>query len=349
MLRNKLKLILYFLFLVIFNFPNSSFANALKACESSFINPVSDIRWEGIFPITIAGVEIKGTGSTYDNPASEGLKTDPEKHDSIVCICRQGPKVTFGLVVSYWEPARIIETTKVPWCFPTLGASLSSSNQAKNWKNASSKIGRSNTYSSFNSHYYLFNVFDIIDLFVDIPCVPHEGFDVAYVSEIDPMWNNDLLSFAINPEAILFGNPIAQLACAADSVGALAGYPINALFWCVGSWGSSYPLAGATETENEIKASAELAARTIYRNARLGLLWDPGVDKCGAVITPIWIKTHYKMHLIKPKQGPIVPIGRAPLIWETDKNPPFGTRGHSPDNFSWIMFRKVKCCLGMTR
>ncbi len=325
---------------------NSTFADS-RVCKSSFINFVNDIRWEGIFPITIAGVKVKGIGKKGE-PASEGLETDPAEHKRILCSCKRGNKWIFGLTVTYWEPARIIETTKVPWCFPTLGISMSGSNKIKNWKNPGSKSsGKSNTsQASYNVHYYIFNVFDILDIFVDVPCVPHEGFDLAYLSEIDPTWNNDVMSFVLDPEAILFGNPIAQLACAADSAAATVSYPIDTLFWCVGAWGSSYPMAGYTMTGNELKASAELAARTIARNARVGILWDPAINYCGAQITPIWVKSHYKMHLVKPKQGPIVPIGRASMLWETNKNPPTGTRSSSPDNFSWLIFRWVKCCMG---
>lgn len=342
--------LLFFIFVVFRSLAYAGGGDSSSFCRSSFVDLIKDVRWEGIFPIKIAGVEIKGSMKKYDSPASAGLDTDPDKYESIVCFCKQGGKIVFGLTVSYWEPARVIETTKVPWCFPTLGINMSSSKQARGWKNIGDKVGNTksqNVYASYNSHYYLFNVFDVIDLFVDIPCVPHEGFDIAYISEVDPLWNNDMLSFVINPEAILFGNPVAQLACAADSIASSVSYPLNSLFWCIGSWGSSYPLAGATQTENMIKASAEIAARTIYRNARLGILWDPGIDECGAMITPIWIKTHYKMHLLKPKQGPIVPLGRTSMFWETGKNPPFGTNKNSADNFSWLLFRKVKCCMGI--
>lgn len=319
-----------------------------RFCRATFINPITDIRWEGIFPIELAGVEVKGIGDVYDDPASEGLQTNPDELDSIVCFCKEGNNWRFGLTVSYWEPARVVETTKIPWCFPTLGMEMSSGKPGKNLKNAaSSTYGKGYTsYSSFNVHYYFFNALDVLDLFVDLPCGLHEGFDIAYLSEVDPLWNNDVLSYVLNPEAILFGNPVAQLACSADSARALADYPIDSLFWCVGSWGSAYPLAGSSSSPNIIRGSAEIAARAIYRQARMGLLWDPGVDVCYAQLTPVWIKSHYKMHLLKPKKGPFVVIGRSQLLWEANKNPAFGTREDSPDNFSWMVFRRVKCCLG---
>ena len=316
------------------------------ACKASFINLFEDVHWEGMFPIEIAGVEIKGIKDLEE--ASEGLDTNPDKLDSIVCLCKERNKVTIGLTVSYWEPARVVETTKVPFCFPTVGIHLKEVSPVRNFKHTGKDKNTGGGYTSYNSHYYIFNVLDILDLFVDIPCVFHEGFDIAYISEIDPFWNNDLMSFVFNPEAILFGNPVAQLACAADSVSSLAWYPIDALFWCFGSWGSAYPLAGSGDNPNAVEGSALIAAKTVYRQARTGILWDPGINECYRQITPIIVKRHYKMHLVKPVKGPIVPFGRTAVIWEHMKNPPFGSKRNSPDNFSWLLFRKVKCCLGKT-
>jgi hypothetical protein len=34
--------------------------------------------------------------------------------------------------------------------------------------------------------------------------------DIAYLSEVDPLWNDSTLSMLINPEAALFGNLMAQ-------------------------------------------------------------------------------------------------------------------------------------------
>ena len=75
-----------------------------------------------------------------------------------------------------------------------------------------------------------------IDSYVD--------FDMLYVSELDPTWNNDELAFFTNPEASLVATPVAQAACPADAVASTARHPIDKLFWCAGSWGFIYPLSG---------------------------------------------------------------------------------------------------------
>jgi conjugal transfer pilus assembly protein TraU len=66
---------------------------------------------------------------------------------------------------------------------------------------------------------------------MDFPCTEKRDFDLAYMTEVDPLWNDDSLAFIINPEALLFGNPIAQTACVADSVAAAVYQPIDPLFW----------------------------------------------------------------------------------------------------------------------
>lgn len=310
-------------------------AYADSGCKASFINPVTDIRWDAMFPIEIAGIEVKGPSNL----------PDPDRVGSVVCMCKRGNNVVLGVTVSYWNPTRIVETTKVPWCFSTIGGVEIQSPEPGS-KYGSNDVKGSHPYTKQNSHWYVFSVWQVLDLFVDIPCVPIEGFDLAYITEIDPTWNNDLVGFLLNPEALLFGNPVAQLACIADSVSATAWKPLDPLFWCMGSWGGSYPLTGAISEANYIKANAALAARMIYKMNREALHWDTAVDRCGAVITPIWVKSHYKMHLIKPVRSEPMFIGRPSLLWESGKNPPFGSNKNAPDNFSWMIFQRVKCCLG---
>ncbi|MFP3340428.1 TraU family protein, partial [Micrococcus sp. SIMBA_131] len=80
----------------------------------------------------------------------------------------------------------------------------------------------------------MFPAFSILGFFYGITCIGESEFDVAMLPEIVPTWNNEILALVINPEALLFANPVANLACAADSAGALAGRPVNSLFWCMG-------------------------------------------------------------------------------------------------------------------
>lgn len=317
---------------------NFSYAGMRDLCEQgSFIDFLFDIRWEGIFPVRIAGVKIRGPKSNPDNPLDESGS------GSVVCFCKRQGKPVLGIMVSYWNPVRAVETTKIPWCLTTFNKHF---DFGEYWKYLGTySAGKDTGYTFTNAHLLKLNVLDILNLFLDIPCVPHEGLDIAYFSELDPSWNNPLVAYFLNPEAILFANPAAQLACVADSAAATAGYPIDTLFWCAGSWGGIYPFSGDSQNSNYIRGNVLNMARVIYREARLGVSWDTGIDECGAVITPIWIKSHYKFHELKPVRSQIMLIGKPTILWESGKNPPGGTSKGSADNFSWMLFKFVKCCM----
>ncbi|MGC8766623.1 MAG: TraU family protein [Brevinematia bacterium] len=337
--QTRFLIFLVFILVLFFNLNNNLFAGVKDfACKASFINPITDIHWSGLFPIEIAGVEVKG-------PATED---NPDKLGGIVCYCKVPNGFVFGIRVSYWNPVRIIELTKVPGCFPTFGGMHVDITKSGTKHGTIGEKDDAQKTGFFNSHLIYFNALDILNLFLDVPCVKHEGLDIAYLSEIDPTWNNDVVAMFMHPEAILFANPITQMACVADSAAATAGWPLDPLFWCSGSWGSVYPFTGFGGHGDIIQASALEASKLIYRNTRLIVSWDTAIDVCGAVITPVWIKSHHKIQEVKPVKGPILPIGRAPLLWEYFKDPPFGTKKNAPDNFSWILFKRVKCCLGKT-
>eukprot|EP01037_Dinobryon_pediforme_P013635 gene13635-13750_t len=70
--------------------------------------------------------------------------------------------------------------------------------------------------SFYQVHWYVYPVIYWLELLTDFACLERASFDVAYLTELDPLWNDEETGFILNPEAVLFGNPIAQGACAAD-------------------------------------------------------------------------------------------------------------------------------------
>jgi conjugal transfer pilus assembly protein TraU len=74
------------------------------------------------------------------------------------------------------------------------------------------------------------------------------------MTEVMPTWQSGALAAIIQPESILFGNPAAGLACMADSAAAAAGTVLDPLFWCMGSWGNTYPLAGDIHFDDSVEA-----------------------------------------------------------------------------------------------
>jgi conjugal transfer pilus assembly protein TraU len=313
---------------------------AKAVCRASIINLVTDTCWECMFPARIGGVQFGGG----DGEAPGG--TDPA-----MCFCPNGLRL--GLNVAFWEHARLIETVKDPFCFPAIGEQIGGMNRLGGGTN-SSAVEATNAFQQV--HYYIYPVWSLLNLFGDMPCIEKKPFDIAYISEYDRLWQDDVFSLLINPEAILFGNPVTQLSCMADSAASTVGKPIDPLFWCMGSWGSSYPLSGTTTSSNPTATNALLASRMIFKLGREGLLRDTAVpttdwgSNCSSegVLSPIMTKSHYKLQVAKPKKGATsVPIGRSDLIWGSGKNPPFGTASNAPDNFLWIMTRARTCCVGL--
>ncbi len=308
--------------------------------SGTFVNPITDIAWPEIFPIKIAGITIAGASGNYDTP-------DPASYP--VCVCPAPPPVffRFGVSVSFWEPARMIETVATPYYFPSLGfgLDLASTKGFLSGKNSSldSNLPEQSTFAQ--AHYLLYPVWSMLELLTDFVCVEHSGFDVAYITEIDPLWQDDELAFIIQPEALLFANPAAQMACMADAVAVNADRPLDSLFWCVGSGGSAYPMTGHVDDDNIIQANATVAARMIYKLSRELLICDPGLDLCSCVTTPIWRKTNYKLHAVRPAvRKKAWPIGKSAFFYGANLNPPFKNAKGPGDEFLWMVFRKRACC-----
>lgn len=306
---------------------NTLITPAHAECKTSFLNPVTDIGWNCIFPMRIAGIQIVGGEET------------PSHMDSPICVCKGGAIPSIGLKTSFWEPKRIIDTVTDPYCMMPLGVTL---NTPKPGTLSGGLVeSASATKRAFQqSHYYIFPAWKILNMFYDIPCLDDEGYDVAMMTEILPQWNNDILSLIINPEALLFANPISTLTCAADSAAASFGMPVNALFWCMGSWGNAYPLSGSITSTDYVEANAGIAARTIYMMGRLGLLWNTSDDGCYRELAPIWRKDRFKLQMMRPTRSTTcLPIGREGLLWTGGKHDP------RKDNFMWMMFEKKDCCV----
>jgi conjugal transfer pilus assembly protein TraU len=312
--------------------------SAAPAWAGRALNPVSDIAWQEIFPISIAGIEIQGNDSS-----------SPSGFDSIrspTCTCPAPPPVfvRVGIPVGLWEPARLIETVKDVGYFPSLGVTMNLSGHRDGSRG--SHASGATTVAFQQAHYLIFPVWTLLELMLDAVCLESSGFDVAYMSELDPLWQEDALAMQIHPEVLLFANAAAQLACVADAIGAALDRPLDPLFWCVGSGGSVYPLSGHVSGNNFTMSNATLAARMLYKLARQLLVCDTGVYVCSCIPTPIWIKSHYKMQIARPVVGSgAFPFGQSDYLWGSMKNPAMGAGPNDPDNFLWVLFRKRMCCV----
>ena len=303
-------------------------------CQGDPLNPLTDMCWSGLLPIQIGAVSHVGSAGTVQGP---------------VCLCPNGGGMMMGLTVSFFEHARLVEAVREPFCFPALGTGLAGSDPTHLTGVSRSADHGDSSLGFMQVHYYRFPAWQMLGLLLDLPCLEQSPFDLAYLSEVDPLWNDDLLSHLVNPEALLFANPVTQLSCMADSAAVSSGSPLDQLFWCLGSWGSTYPLSGSMAESDPVTLSAGLTARLLFKLGREGVLPDTARDSCArqGVYMPMLVKSNYRLQPIRPvTRHEAIPIGRSPLVWGAGLNPPLGLLGRSPDNFLYAITRRRLCCVG---
>ncbi len=309
----------------------SAFLHACVVSDTGGVGVIEKMCYSCVLPIKIGGIPVSvGPMVDYTIPIPGPL-----------CECPAPPPifVRIGIPISFFEPNRLIEIVSDAYCYPLMGFSLGSSGTLGGQKNS----GSSSKHTFAQAHYIIFPAYSIMQIFTDVLCVEMTEVDIGYVTEIDPLWNNDELGAFISPEALLFGNPVTNLACVADSVSAGVGFPLDPLFWCMGSWGNTYPLSGHKPTgDSYIQDTAGIAAKLIYKLQRELILWQSWgpLGLCSPVPAPIWTKTAYRLQIISPVPHFIaVTPGQTGLEWDYGKNVPMQF-----DNFGYLLFKKKDCC-----
>lgn len=314
-----------------------SSAALAEPCVGKFVNPMTDICWSCIFPIKIG-----------NNPIYKGKQQDTDNPSTIPCMCPKllGVAPVPGIPISFWEPARLADVTRTPYCLVSMGGLQLMKSAKKHGTVARKSNNEALKHSFYHVHWYIYPLIYWLELVTDFLCLEQTSIDVAYLSEFDPLWNNDELNAILNPEAILFGNPIAQLACAADCALATASFSSNALFWCAGCNGGLYPFGGFIENHvSGVQASSLIVEKTLARLHRVGLAWDTSSDVCRKKFAPLIKKTQYKLQMTYPipnvNEGMTCnPFGRTTAIWGSGKEIPA-----NGEDFGYLVWRKKYCCL----
>ena len=307
-----------------------------------FINPITDICWACIFPIHIGPVPVASLGQTASG-ASNGYPTP-------VCMCPKPtpPYFRIGIGVTFWEPARIAEAVREPFCSPMLGGiSLGSANiSAVGQGGNRTTHDKRESIAFYHVHWFIYPVMYWFNMLVSEHCVQPEQFDVAFMTELDPMWNNDEMSFVLNPEAVLFNNPIAQAACAADCAAASLWNPLDPLFWCLGCQVGLHPLTGTVKPHESGSASSVVAVQRMHavlHRTFLSLNVSTPAAMCLPMPAPIMQKSWYKTQLIRPIPVTYTahPYGAITNLWNLGKE--FPIQG---EDFAYMIWRRRVCCIG---
>ena len=308
-----------------------SSSSAFAACtDHSMINPIDDVVWDCIFPISIFGI-----------PLDYGEHPPDQPNSMPICECPGQGIYGIGFMVGFWEPARMVETVADPWCFPALGMSMSAS--VGSGYTGGGSLRRDVSKTTFQHyHYFITPFWAILDLFTDIPCLTDEySWDLAMVSEVRPDWADDLTALQYYPETALMANPAVVLSCIADALVAATNHTIDPMYWCIGAWGLTYPMTGHMTTKDYVAANAGIAAKAMFVQARTAMLGDRAVNYCGTTYMPIWVKSHWRIQETDPVADKRCHIlGHSDILWTYRKNP-VGKQ----DNFAWLLFRKVSCCV----
>ncbi len=309
-----------------------------QACVGRFVNPITDICWSCIFPVSIGPVKVNQTGGRQDtdNPAQ------------IPCLCPRPPiPLVPGIPVGFWEPARLVDVTRIPFCMVSMGG-LKMGSAVHNYGTHGERGDARGQNSFYQVHWYVYPVIYWLELLVDFICLEQQSFDVAYLTELDPLWNADELSFILNPEAAAFGNVIAQAACSADCASASVGFPQDFLFWCAGCQGSTYPFTGNNPAHNGgVQSSLLMTTRFMAKLHREMLLWGTSGREglCQKYPMPMIKKSQYKTQMTYPRPnstGPMAcnPLGRTETIWGSGREFPY-----KGEDFGYLIWRKRNCCI----
>lgn len=304
-----------------------------KKCTGQFVNPVTDINWECMFPITIGSSEIVGSDlADTNNPSSP------------ICICPKFGIPTPGIVGGYWEPARLVDVSAQPYCFVNLGGleidmGIEHS-QGGRPKAESGKISR------WHSHYYIYPILSMLEIFTDFICQQETNFDPLWISELDPAGMDDELTMILHPEAFVYNNLLAQAACSADCVSSsTAGRPLDHLHWCSGCQGSMYPMNGNVNAHiGGVQASLNVAQKMTFKMHRQGMAHQTSSDDakeiCQKKLALMIKKSHYRYQMVNPDVSECAPFGKTTTTFERDKETPI-----IGEDFGYLIWRKTSCCV----
>ena len=140
-------------------------SNASVTCKGRFVNPITDVCWSCVLPISIGGFNI-GKGSIPK-------KRDTKNPSSPVCMCMKSNIPTPGVSIGFWEPVRLVDVTRTPYCMTNLGGIELGSDLRKmsSYERRNTASGRRGHYSFYHLHYYVYPLIYWLELITDFLCL----------------------------------------------------------------------------------------------------------------------------------------------------------------------------------
>ncbi|CAO94962.1 conjugal transfer pilus assembly protein TraU [Erwinia tasmaniensis] len=328
--------VMAFCFMLMFSMQSQAASVDKAGAEGRWVNPITDTCWRCIFPLSIGSIQVGKGGN--------GL-SDTNNPSSPIQLCPVGILYRIGLAIGYWEPFAVTDVTRVPGNMVNMGGIQINLGKVGMGKGGQSDQGAEGAGAFYHVHWYKYPLIEWLNIIMSAGCLQGGDMDIAYMSEVDPMWSDSTLSLLINPEAALFGNLIAQSACALDAVSSsVAGYPLAPLFWCAGAQGSMYPFTGFVSNEfSPLEASVLLSERMDAKLHREGIVWDSiGVNTsvCYEYPSPIIPKDRYRYQMVNmiPDAHQCHAFGSTTQLWGSYHNLPT-----SKKNFGYLIWRKRNC------
>lgn len=207
------------------------------------------------------------------------------------CMCQDKLGVPYaGIPKSHWQPSRLNEVVTTPWCSPSLGG-IKLQDTLTGLGYSDTKADRPTAFYQY--HYFSYPLMTMLNMLVMPSCGDgYMDFDLMYLSEVDPLWNDDLMSLLLNPEAIIFGNPAAIAWCITDCVMTTANQQAEEFYGCAGCDGLLYPLTGNINPQPDPVAGSSLITQRV-----LASLHRKGLAK----------KTIGNAAMCKPEYFPTIP------------------------------------------
>lgn len=305
-------------------------ANA-NAGDGRWVNPISDVCWKCLFPMTLGSI-----------PIASGAHPDTPNPASPIQLCPYGIFYRLGLAIGFWEPLALTDVTREPGVMVNMGGFKI--DLGRTGTGTGGQSDKPSPGAFYHVHWYKYPLIFWLNIITSEGCMQTGDMDIAYLSEVDPLWNDSTLSMIINPEVSLFSNLLAQGACAADSIASTAGVPLDPLFWCAGAQGSMYPFTGYTSNEfSPLEASLLVSERMAFKLHREGLVMETvGADVavCYEYPSPIIPKSRWRYQMVNmyPEPSDCHPFGTTTQLWGSVHNTPA-----SKKNFGYLMWRKRNC------